>query len=99
MVRDKSTHSTISVAVWGAQAESFEFKVGNIIELEKCKLTSYSARSLSVLWCTIMKKIETYDNKIHQVLDLFELKEEIVRKRSNLEEKQQQLPNKFFRSS
>jgi hypothetical protein len=52
------TMSSVKVAVWGKQAEEFSFSIGNIIILNKLKISFYNGLTLSVQWETAMMKIE-----------------------------------------
>lgn len=52
------TMPSVKVAVWGKQAEEFNFSIGNIIILNKLKISFYNGLTLSVQWETAMMKIE-----------------------------------------
>jgi hypothetical protein len=52
------TMPSVKVAVWGKQAEEFSFSIGNIIILNKLKISFYNGLTLSVQWETAMMKIE-----------------------------------------
>ena len=66
------TLPSVKVAVWGKQAEEFNYKVGNVLILNKIKISHFNGLSLSVQWETALMKVE--DNWDH-IEEANELKE------------------------
>ena len=79
-ITDTSSES-VSVAVWGAQADNFLFKIGDIVDISKCKLTNFGGRSLSLVWGSSIEKIDTSLNTTQEVTDLIEFSENLNLKR------------------
>jgi len=70
-ITDTSSES-VSVAVWGAQADNFSFEIGDIVDISKCKLTNFGGRSLSLVWGSSIEKIDTGLNTTQEVAHLLE---------------------------
>ena len=51
------TKKEVNVAIWGKQAEDFNFKVGTILILTKCKISNYGGGSLSIQWETSVMEV------------------------------------------
>ena len=66
------TMPSVKVAVWGKQAEEFNFRVGNILILNKIKISHYNGMSLSVQWETAMMKVEDDWDHIDEANELRE---------------------------
>jgi hypothetical protein len=92
---DPTSHP-VSVAVWGSQADEFSLEVGDIVDIEKCKLTNYGGRSLSIIMCSTLRKIETQYDLTEEVANLIEFGENLSRKR-NLEDNIHEFSNKHMK--
>jgi len=58
------TKTLVNVALWGKETEDFNYPAGTIIYLKNIKITNYDGLSLSVLRCTIMRKITDFSRDI-----------------------------------
>lgn len=52
----------IRVAVWGKEAESFQFVPGNIVFFKQIQITNYNGISLSVMRVTLMTPMDSLSN-------------------------------------
>ena len=59
------TRTIVSVALWGKEAENFNYPVGTIIMLNNCKLTNFRGVSLSVHRSTFLT--EVHKNTTHRL--------------------------------
>ena len=78
-----TTSESVSVAVWGKEAEEFFFEVGDIIDIAKCKLTNYGGKSLSVLWSTTLRRIEVLYDITPEVSNLVAYAQNVNQKRKH----------------
>ena len=60
----------VKVALWGQQAESFAYNIGDIVILSKVKVTDFGGMVLSVQWESIITKIESNWNDFSVANDL-----------------------------
>ena len=56
-IQDQTT-SNIKVAVWGKQAEDFDFKTDDIVIFSNIKISDFNGLTLSVQWSTSMMKVD-----------------------------------------
>ena len=66
------TLPSVKVAVWGKQAEEFNYKCGTILILNKIKISHFNGLSLSVQWETAMMKVEEHWDHMEEANELRE---------------------------
>ena len=64
------TMESVKVAIWGKQAEDFNFSIGSVLILSKIKISQFNGVSLSVQWETAIMKVEDDWNHIDEANDL-----------------------------
>lgn len=86
-----SSNNSVTVAMWGLEAQNHGLKIGQVVELNKMKLTNFGGISLSKLIISSVKDITSMDN--HIIKDLV-LNKENQDKRKNPDDFS---PNKRFK--
>jgi hypothetical protein len=66
------TLPSVKVAVWGKQAEEFNYKIGDILILNKIKISHFNGLSLSVQWETAIMKVEDHWDHMEEANELRE---------------------------
>ena len=93
-----TTSQSVSVAVWGKEAEEFSFELGDIVDISKCKLTNFGGRSLSVLWSTTLRKVDLQHDLTTEVSHLVDLSLNLNNKRKLSDDSVQIVTNKILKS-
>jgi hypothetical protein len=52
-----TSSNEVNIAMWGAEAENFNFKPGMVLKLEKVKITNFGGYTLSVLRHSMVENI------------------------------------------
>ena len=62
------TGTLVNTTLWGKQAETFSFKIGDILFLKNVQITNYMGLSLSILKITQIIPLDNFQMPIVQVL-------------------------------
>ncbi len=93
-----TTSQSVSVAVWGKEAEEFSFEIDDIVDISKCKLTNFGGRSLSVLWSTTLRKVDLQHDLTTEVSKLVDFSLNLKNKRKLSDDSVQNITNKILKS-